>query len=164
MKEICNKEAWFQFHQSHQSSSFGQTFIHIWSKPFSGFFVSCSERLLVSSGTLSSKRRNVSTLPVLVYIMYKNKQLLSDIKSPRAQICSVHYQGFKCFCWSILTSFISFIVSYCSLIWQISDVAPSERLSSYLVAQIILRLWFVYSVNFWKFFQFFTLLFLKFKQ
>ena len=49
-------------------------------------------------------------------------------------IHSVHYQGFKCFCWSILAfSFKNFIVSCCSLVRLLSEISSSDGLSFFSI-------------------------------
>ena len=73
-----------------------------------------ADHLLVSNETLSCETRNISTLTIVVYHKAKNFCLI--LKVSHALVCSVHFQGFKWFCWSILTSsFRSFTIPHCYL-------------------------------------------------
>ena len=93
------------------------------------FHILCSEHLLVSSETLSWKTWNISTLSVFVYHKTNSFSLL---KVSHALVCPVRCWRFKCFCWSILlSSFRSFTVSCCSLIWLFPDITSSKGLSKF---------------------------------
>ena len=96
--------------------------------------VSCSipwsERLLDSFTMWGMKYFNF--VNVSIGIMYKTNSFCQILRISRALVCSAYYHGFDCFCWSILTSsFRSFIVVFCSLIWLLSDIASSEVLFKY---------------------------------
>ena len=87
------------------------------------FLVPGSAHILVRNVTLLCKIWNFVIGSIL-----KSKQPFMVLKVPHALVNSIHFQGLSdCFCWSITFWFRNFIVSCCSLIWLLPDIASSEH-------------------------------------
>ena len=149
------------------------TFIRgIKNSSFDQNFIPCSERLRVSSATLSCNTWNISTMPTLV--QYKKNTFCLILKVPHAVVCLVHYQGLKCLCWSSL--FKSFIPSLLlnlttliyNLFWRIKLVSFLLNLFPLLAVLWLCLLWYYCGLsfisNFWKLVSFFNFIFLNFHQ
>ena len=117
-----------------KNSSFDQCFLMV--KTFLKilwwrFLVPHSEHLLVSSATLSCMTQNILTLSMLVYYntnsfflrSFSLMHWLPGLFSSLIKVLSVQL--------SITSSFWSFIVSCCSLILLLSNIASSEGLFRY---------------------------------
>ena len=85
-----------------------------------------SKNVFVSSETLSYTTQNISILSMLTFC--KTNSFCVILKFSYALVCSCSLSRFWCFCWSILaSSFRSFTVSCCSLIWLFSDIASTKN-------------------------------------
>ena len=147
-----------------------QTFLKmIWWR----FFVPRSERLLISSATLSSETWNISASSVLVYC-YTNNFFLRSFSLMHWSVQFIN-QGFKCFEHNFFILkfhsfmlFLNFITSKYSFFGRIIQVwyqylypsswSVSSQIFPPFLWLCLLRLywglWPIYSSSFWKVFSF----------